>query len=86
VVLRGPRRPVRYLSFEVNLPEFRVEGQQCVERLGFLAPGGSFNYMADYASSLALSSWLPAGDFSSVLESRGEQSIEVFWRTLVARP
>lgn len=36
-VLRGMKRSVPYLSFEVNLPEFRAEGLQCVELLGRLA-------------------------------------------------
>ena len=39
-VIRGLRRPVPYLSFEVNLPEFRSEGLQCVEILGGLAADG----------------------------------------------
>src|SRR6266849_6304856 len=33
-VLRGMQSPVPYLSFEVNLPEFRPEGLECVELLG----------------------------------------------------
>jgi FkbM family methyltransferase len=81
VVLRGLRRPVPYLSFEVNLPEFRAEGMECVERLASLAPDGSFNYTADYAGGLTLSMWLPAADFSKVLDACVEPSIEVFWRT-----
>src|ERR1700722_17402969 len=37
-VLQGLRRPVPYLSFEVNLPEFRPEGLEWVELLRRLAP------------------------------------------------
>ena len=33
-VLRGMRQPVPYLSFEVNLPQFRTEGLECVQVLG----------------------------------------------------
>src|SRR5262249_42745152 len=36
-VLRGMKRPVPYLSFEVNLPEFRPEGLECVQILARLA-------------------------------------------------
>src|SRR4029453_18235955 len=32
-VLRGMKRPVPFLSFEVNFPEFRAEGFECVELL-----------------------------------------------------
>ena len=38
-VLRGMRRPVPYLSFEVNLPEFRREGLECIQVLAELGPG-----------------------------------------------
>ena len=42
-VIRGLRHPVPYLSFEVNLPEFRPEGLQCVALLGGLAVYSKFN-------------------------------------------
>jgi len=38
------RRPVRYLSFEANLAEFRFEGLEGVEALEWLAQDGEFNY------------------------------------------
>jgi len=37
-VLRGLRRPVPYLSFEVILPEFKPEALECVALLGRVAP------------------------------------------------
>jgi FkbM family methyltransferase len=45
-VLRGLHSAVPYLSFDVNLPEFAPDGQECVEMLGRFAAGGSFNYVA----------------------------------------
>src|SRR5258707_5282255 len=63
-VLRGMKRPVPYLSFEVNLPEFRPEGLQCIERLGQLAANGQFNYAADCRHGLALPNWVAQSDFS----------------------
>jgi FkbM family methyltransferase len=80
-VLRGMRRPVPYLSFEVNLPEFRTEGLQCVELLGRLAAEGKFNYTADCRRGLAIEAWLGSQEFSSVLSQCAERSIEVFWKT-----
>jgi FkbM family methyltransferase len=80
-VLRGMRRPVPYLSFEANLPEFRPEGLQCLEVLAQLAPDGSFNYSADCRRGLVLERWLGPKEFSAVFETCPEPSIEVFWKT-----
>ncbi|MFZ1974670.1 MAG: FkbM family methyltransferase, partial [Candidatus Acidiferrales bacterium] len=53
-VLRGLHSAVPYLSFEVNLPEFAPDGQECVGMLDRLAAGGTFNYAAgDYETGLA---------------------------------
>lgn len=80
-VLQGMQRPVPYLSFEVNLPEFRPEGLQSVEILGRLARNGVFNYSADCRRGLALKQWLGTQEFLAVLGSCGDKSIEVFWKT-----
>jgi FkbM family methyltransferase len=81
LVLNGMQRRVPYLSFEVNLPEFKPEGLQCVERLYRVAEDGEFNFVIDCRSGLALSEWLPADAFSAVIDGCGDESIEVFWRT-----
>lgn len=83
-VIRGLKHPVPFLSFEVNLPEFRQEGLECVSLLGALSAGGQFNYAADFQSGL-LGKWLGAQEFSRVLEECSERTIEVFWRTPLAR-
>jgi hypothetical protein len=80
-VLRGMRRPVRYLSFEVNLPEFGPEGLECVQCLKSLAPRGRFNYTPDCRNGLALREWLEADQFSPILASCVDPSIEVFWKS-----
>jgi len=85
-VLRGMQRPVPYVSFEVNLPEFRPEGLACVEVLGRLDAEGTFNYTADCRRGLALQEWCPADEFSSLLNSSTDASIEVFWKSATARP
>jgi FkbM family methyltransferase len=82
-VLRGLRRPVPYLSFEINLPEFKPEGLECVELLRRLEANGKFNYAADCRHGLALERWHDSREFSSVLDACAEKSIEVFWRTTV---
>jgi FkbM family methyltransferase len=82
--LKGLERPVPYLSFEVNLPEFRSEGLQCVEQLQRLGANGTFNYVADCREGLVLNEWLAPEEFSRVLADCSEGSIEVFWRTSLA--
>ena len=82
-VLRGLQRPVPYLSFEVNLPEFRSEGLECVQVLARLARDGEFNYASDCRHGLALGRWTKAQEFSAILNSCRAASIEVFWKTQV---
>jgi FkbM family methyltransferase len=79
-VLRGMRRPVRYLSFEANLPEFTKDGLKCIERLATIAPAGQFNYATDLRAGLAMSCWVPADQFSSIFAQIEQSSVEVFWR------
>jgi FkbM family methyltransferase len=78
-VIRSLQRPVPYLSFEVNLPEFRPEGLECVELLGRLAAAGKFNYAVDCEQGLALERWLSTDEFLNVLGQCTENAIEVFW-------
>lgn len=80
-VLQGMRQPVPYLSFEVNLPEFRSEGLECVRLLGSLAKNSLFNYSADCRQGLLLEKWAEADVFLDVLDSCAHNSIEVFWKT-----
>ena len=80
-VLGGLSRPVRYLSFEMNLPEFAREGERCVSHLNAMCNAGEFNYAADCKAGLALGKWLPANEFINVLRGIQCPSVEVFWRT-----
>ena len=79
-VLRGMARPVPLLSFEVNLPEFRDDGLECVRILERLASAGTFNYSLDCRQGMILKSWLNSSEFLPVLESCRAPSIEVFWK------
>jgi FkbM family methyltransferase len=80
-VLRGLSAPVPFVSFEVNLPDFKPEGLECVELLRGIAQGGTFNYAVDCQNGLMLEQWLGAGDFSHELDRCGEKTIEVFWKS-----
>jgi hypothetical protein len=71
---------VPFLSFEVNLPEFRSEGIECIHSLSRIAPDGEFNYVVDCREGLILKQWLPCKEFSKAFETCQESSVEVFWR------
>jgi FkbM family methyltransferase len=84
-VIKGLKHPVPFLSFEINLPEFRQEGLECVRLLYGLDADGEFNYATDLQRGMRLEKWLGALEFSSVVEQYSERYIEVFWRTPLAR-
>jgi hypothetical protein len=67
----------------VNLPEFRLEGLECVKILEALAVDGKFNYTADCQQGMALSEWLDAADFAPILDRCTEKSVEVFWKSAI---
>jgi FkbM family methyltransferase len=80
-VLRGMKQPVPYLSFEINLPEFRREGLECIQVLASLAPDGKFDYTADCRRGLVLQRWVSNAEIAQVVDSSTDESIEVFWKT-----
>ena len=80
-VLRGLKHHVPYLSFEVNLPEFKNEGLECIQILAGIATDGEFNYVADCHHGLGLEKWIPAMAFIQTVEQCKEPAIEIFWRT-----
>jgi FkbM family methyltransferase len=82
-VLRGLNRPVPYLSVEVNLPEFKLEGLQCIKILHEIAADGQFNYAVDCERGLMLESWMRPREFAQVIERCEAPSIEVFWKTSI---
>jgi FkbM family methyltransferase len=80
-VLRGLNRPVPYLSFEVNLPEFKPEGLQCINILHEIAADGKFNYAVECQRGLMFEQWMAQREFRCVFEQCEAASIEVFWKT-----
>jgi len=80
-VLRGLKQPVPYLSFEVNLPEFRTEGGECIKTLNAVDPDGVFNYTPDCRRGLVLQSWVHDAEMAAILDSCTDESIEIFWKT-----
>lgn len=84
-VLRGLHQVVPYLSFEVNLPEFRSEGLECIDILAGITDTGRFNYVVDGAQHTAGTSWLTAALFSDWLTRCDESNIEVLWKSGASR-
>ena len=80
-VLRGLHRPIPYISFEVNLPEFRQEGVECIERVNEIDANTRFNYTTDCERGLALEEWVGRSDFMAVFSQITEPSVEVFSAT-----
>ena len=78
-VLRGLRRRIPFVSFELNLPEFLPEGLECLELLENLASDGCFNFAGDCAKGLAMERWTRKAEFADVLRDCDQESIEVFW-------
>jgi FkbM family methyltransferase len=61
-VLKGLQTAVPYLSFEVNLPYFRSEGEQCTARLREIAADGVFNCAV--GGRLMFSDWMSHDNFA----------------------
>ncbi len=79
--LRGLQQPVPYLSFEVNLPDFASEAEQCIDLLATLSRRSEFNYAVSGRNGLALETWLTGDAFRRCFSALSEASIEVFWRS-----
>jgi FkbM family methyltransferase len=81
-VLRGLTRPVPFISFEANLPEFIPETNECIEILGGIAPEGRFNLTScDNYKGFLLAEWQTGAEVSSMLGSLGETTVEIYWRS-----
>jgi FkbM family methyltransferase len=78
-VLRGLKRPVKFLSFEVNLPEFHAEGLECLDLLERISKNGRFNYTLDCQRGLELNQWIGFQEFVQVFNARKESCVEIFW-------
>jgi FkbM family methyltransferase len=77
--LEGLQTAVPYISFEVNLPDFQLEGQQCIDRLRRIAASGLFNCAVRH--ELIFPEWMPYDRFARTFSEIGATSVEVFWRT-----
>lgn len=79
-VIRGLHHCVPCVSFEINLPEFRIDGLECIKLLEKINNDGKFNYMVDVCDGLVLKEWLDPQQFARILENCKDPSIEVLWK------
>ncbi len=86
-VIRGLSKRVPFISFELNLPDFRAEGLEIVQRLSTVMPNVLFNYCAEPApdafsteQELKSAKWMSPVDFSALLSKTTEPYLEVYAR------
>jgi FkbM family methyltransferase len=77
--LMGLSSAVPYLSFEINLPEFKPEGLACIGRLEYVAPYGLFNFVRGDQCNFVHEHWFNAATCRVEFERWNRGSIEVFW-------
>jgi FkbM family methyltransferase len=77
-VLRGLRQAIPLISFELNLPEFRAEGLECVDLLEQVNPGTEFNHVIDDRFESPF--WLSPSHFKTWLKETDLCYLEVYAR------
>ena len=63
----------------MNLPEFRVEGLECLKLLEKISGQGRFNYAEDCEKGLHLKEWVKYQEMVQVFSKCKEPCVEVFW-------
>ena len=86
-VMRGLSQPVPYISFELNLPDFRSEGIEIASMLTRIMPAVRFNYCSEPAAEafssqqdLKSAEWMDAGALSTLIATTDLPYIEVYAR------
>ena len=77
-VLRGLRQAIPLISFELNLPEFRAEGLECVDILEHISPGAEFNHVIEDRFESPF--WRSASEFRRWLKETDIRYLEVYAR------
>lgn len=74
-VINGLNTLPHFISFEVNLPEFRTQSIEIIKRLTNLEPKLKYNYSVH--DKLELSNWLDATEITSFIESTNIRYFEI---------
>lgn len=90
-VMRGLSKPVPYISFELNLPDFRAEGIEIAGMLTRIMPGVRFNYCSEPAAEafssqqdLKSAHWMTSAELCALLASTDLPYLEVYARNAAA--
>lgn len=75
--LRGLSAPVRFVSFEANLPHFLAETIDCVSLLHILSPDLKFAYSMAEGFGGELTGWLDPADFVGFVKTTSSPFLEV---------
>lgn len=78
-VLKGLTHPVRYISYEVLLPEFLSDAIESMEHICSLNPGTVFNYAVE--EKLMLPEFLAPDDFKTLLKNMSIPHLEIIARS-----
>ena len=80
-VIRGLSSSLPIISFELNLPEFKEDGQRCLTHLNRLSTNWQLNYLKNYKKGFAFTEWVSISYFSEYLQNYQERYMEVFARS-----
>jgi len=75
--LMGLNSKVSSITFELNLPEFRQESIECIDKLNSIDPDSSFNYFIDCTNGLELTQNIGAKEFKDFLLETKLKYLEV---------
>jgi FkbM family methyltransferase len=77
-VLQGLSIPLPNISFELNLPEFKEDGQRCLVHLNRLSSNWRINYVENYARGFIFPEWVSILYFLKYLQDYKGRYMEVF--------
>jgi FkbM family methyltransferase len=79
-VLQGLHQPIRALSFECNLQQFRRQTLDCIARLAALQPGLFNHCLSEPPSRFASDRWLTAAEMTAIVAGADHDYAEIYFQ------
>jgi FkbM family methyltransferase len=79
-VLQGLHQPIRALSFECNLQQFRQQTLDCIARLAALQPGLFNHCLSEPPSRFASDRWLTAEEMAAIVAGADHDYAEIYFQ------
>lgn len=79
-VLQGLHQPIRALSFECNLQQFRRQTLDCIARLAALQPGLFNHCLSEPPSDFASDRWLTAAEMTDLITGASHDYAEIYFQ------